>query len=122
MKATKIKSVRRQRRKRRVRKKVFGTAQKPRLTVFRSLRNIGAQIIDDERGVTLCQACSLNKDLRDEISYGGNQAAAGRVGKSLAERAQAAGITTVTFDRNGYKYHGRVKSLAEAVREAGLKF
>ena len=115
-----VKQLRRLRRKRRVRKKVFGTAQRPRLTVFRAHKNISAQIIDDERGVTLCQASTLNKDLGGEITYGGNAAAARRVGQALAERAKKQGIEAVAFDRNGYKYHGRVKSLADAVREVGL--
>ena len=122
MKAKWIKAVRRQRRKRRVRKKIDGTAERPRLTVTRAHKNITAQIIDDRRGVTLCQASTHNKELRSEISYGGNIAAAKRIGAVLADRAKEQGIDTVTLDRNGYKYHGRIKSLADAAREGGLKF
>ena len=120
MKRKKIKTIRRNRRKRRVRKLVHGTAEKPRLTVSRSLQHIYAQIIDDDRGVTLCAASSRGKDLRGGISYGGNIAAAKTVGLALAEQAKAKGIERVCFDRNGYRYHGRVKGLADAVREAGL--
>jgi len=122
MRAEKIKHVRRARRKQRVRKSVFGTAQKPRLTVFRSLKNIYAQIVDDQRGVTLCAASTQGKDLRASVKYGGNMEAAKVVGKMLAERAVSAGIARVCFDRNGYKFHGRFKALADAAREAGLKF
>jgi len=122
MKSGKINQVRRQRRKKRVRKKAYGTAERPRLIVSRSLRHICAQIIDDDASVTLCQASTRNKDLRDPIGYGGNVAAAQAVGKALAERAKASGITTVCFDRNGYRFHGRVKGLAEAAREGGLEF
>ena len=105
----------------RVRKRVFGWPDKPRLTVFRSNKNISAQLIDDVSGQSLVQAGSLNKDLRQEISYGGNRAAASRVGQLLAQRAVVQGIKQALFDRNGYKFHGRVKALAEAAREAGLK-
>ena len=122
MKSRKIKAVRRRRRKRRVRKVVFGDAERPRLTVWRSLQNIHAQIIDDERGETLCQAGTINRDLRSGVPYGGNVEAAKIVGAALAERARAKGIQEVRFDRNGYKYHGRVKALADSVREGGLKF
>ena len=122
MKSRKIKAVRRRRRKRRVRKVVFGDAERPRLTVWRSLQHIHAQIIDDERGVTLCQAGTINRDLRGGVRYGGNVEAAKIIGAALAERAKAKGIQAVRFDRNGYKYHGRVKALADTVREGGLKF
>lgn len=122
MDANKAKQARRARRKCRVRKRVFGTGERPRLTVSRSHKNIGAQIIDDEQGMTLCQADSLNKELCGEIKYGGNAVAAKRIGEVLAERAKAKGISKVSFDRNGYKYHGRVKSLADALREGGLEF
>ncbi len=122
MKAKKLKAVRRRRRKMRVRKVVFGQPSHPRLSVSRSLQHICAQIIDDERGVTLCQAGSLNKDLRGSIKYGGNVAAAKLVGAALAERAKAQGIEAVRFDRNGYRFHGRVKALADAARAGGLKF
>lgn len=112
---------RRERRKKRIRKRVFGTAEQPRLTVFRSLKNIYAQLIDDVSGQTLVEASSRNKDLRGSVGYGGNKAAAVQVGKMLGERALAKGIKQAAFDRNGYKYHGRVKALADAAREAGLK-
>ncbi|GIU82115.1 MAG: 50S ribosomal protein L18 [Acidobacteria bacterium] len=103
---------------RRIRKKVHGTAERPRLAVFRSLKHIYAQIIDDESGRTLVAASTLDKDLRS--ATGGNIEAAKRVGKAIAEKALAAGITKVVFDRGGYVYHGRVKALIEAAREAGL--
>ena len=106
----------------RVRKKVQGTAARPRLTVFRSLQNIYAQLIDDVSGATLAEASSRSRELRTGIGYGGNKAAAVAVGKALGERARAKGITEVAFDRSAYKYHGRVKALADAAREAGLKF
>ena len=122
MNPQKYKGVQRNRRKQRVRKDVFGTAARPRLTVFRSLQNLYAQIIDDEKGVTLCAASTRSKDLRSAVQYGGNIEAAKVVGKSLAEKAKAAGIATVCFDRNGYKYHGRIKALADAAREGGLSF
>lgn len=122
MKVQKLKSVRRRRRKTRVRKRIFGDPACPRLTVSRSLQHICAQIIDDESGMTLCQAGSANKDLRGEIKYGGNVAAAKIIGTALAERAKAKGIEVVRFDRNGYRYHGRVKALADSAREGGLKF
>jgi large subunit ribosomal protein L18 len=115
------KTRRRLRRKRRVRKRVFGTAGRPRLTVFRSLKNIYAQLVDDTAGRTLAEASTMSKDLRGSVGYGGNASAAGAVGRLLAERALARGIKQAAFDRNGYKYHGRVKALAEAAREAGLK-
>ncbi|MFQ5494054.1 MAG: 50S ribosomal protein L18 [Phycisphaerae bacterium] len=122
MAARLVKQMRRVRRKRRVRKKVSGTAERPRLTVHRGHRNISAQIVDDDCGVTLCQVSTLNKSLRGDIPYGGNVDAARRVGQLLAERAKERGVEGVVFDRNGYKYHGRVKSLADAARESGLKF
>ncbi len=112
----------RERRRLRVRKKVQGTAARPRLIVFRSLQNIYAQLIDDVSGATLAEASSRSRELRTGIGYGGNKAAAVAVGKALGERARAKGITEVAFDRSAYKYHGRVKALADAAREAGLKF
>ena len=110
------------RRKRGIRKRLYGTGSKPRLAVFRSAKHIYAQMIDDERGVTLCEASTRSKELREKIAYGGNVAAAKAVGLALAERAKEKNIETVCFDRGGYRFHGRVKSLAEAVREAGLRF
>ncbi len=122
MRSSEIKIERRHRRKRTIRKRVCGTSDRPRLTVFRSLKHIYAQIIDDERGITLCEASTRGKGLRENVSNGGNIAAAKAVGAALAEVAKAKSIETVCFDRNGYRYHGRVKGLAEAAREAGLKF
>ena len=106
-------------RHKRVRSKVFGTTERPRLNVFRSEKNIYAQIIDDVNGVTLASASSLDKAIE---GYGGNVTAASAVGKLIAERALAKGIENVVFDRGGYLYHGRVKALAEGAREGGLKF
>lgn len=103
---------------RRIRKKVQGSAARPRLAIYRSLNHISAQIIDDERGHTIASASTTEKDLRDKT--GGNLEAAQRVGRAIAERALAAGIERVVFDRGGYVYHGRVKALADAAREAGL--
>jgi len=106
-------------RHRRVRAKISGTPERPRLNVYRSNAHIYAQIIDDINGVTLCAASSNEKDFE---GYGGNCEAAKKVGLKIAERAKAKGITTVVFDRGGYIYHGRVKSLAEGAREGGLEF
>lgn len=104
----------------RIRKKVVGTAERPRLSVYRSLKHISAQLIDDAKGQTLASASTVEKDLRG--GAGGNVSAAREVGKLIAQRAQEKGIQQVVFDRGGYIYHGRVKGLAEAAREAGLKF
>jgi large subunit ribosomal protein L18 len=112
------KSERRQRIKFRIRKIVSGTAAMPRLSVFRSNKEIYAQIIDDVNGVTIAAASSRDKD----IAKGTNIEIAAAVGKAIAEKAMKAGIETIAFDRGGYLYHGRVKSLAEGAREAGLKF
>ena len=106
-------------RHKRVRAKISGTPEMPRLNVFRSEANIYSQVIDDVNGVTLASASSLDKAIE---GYGGNIAAATAVGKLVAERAKAKGIETVVFDRGGYLYHGRVKALAEGAREGGLKF
>ncbi len=116
---------RRQRRHRihmRIRKAVAGTAERPRLAVFRSLANVYAQLIDDAKGATLVAASTVESDLRKELSHGGNKAAGRAVGKAIAERAKDKGITSVVFDRAGFRYHGVVKELADAAREAGLKF
>ncbi len=107
---------------RRIRRRVMGSAQAPRLNVYRSLDHIYAQIVDDPRGQTLASASSVDKEIRKTLKTGGNVAAAKAVGKVLAERAKRAGITRVIFDRGGYAYHGRVKALADAAREAGLQF
>ena len=122
MKADVLKSVRRQRRKRRVRKSVLGTPDRPRLTVFRSHKNIYAQIVDDFAGRTLVAASTMADPVRTQLSYGGNKAAAGAVGAELAKKAVEAGIKKVIFDRNGYAFHGRVKELADAARKGGLEF
>ena len=114
------KNVARQRRHARVRNKISGTASCPRLNVFRSNSNIFAQIIDDEKGVTLVSASSLDKDLN--IKNGGNIEASKLVGAEIAKKAKKAKISKVVFDRGGYLYHGRVKALAEAARENGLEF
>ncbi len=104
----------------RIRRKVKGTGERPRLAVFRSLNHIYAQLIDDEKGVTLCSASTAEKSAG--AGNGGNIDAAKTVGRLIAERAKEKGFTSVVFDRGGYIYHGRVRSLAEAAREAGLQF
>jgi large subunit ribosomal protein L18 len=121
MSVTTQKLERRERRKARIRKRVYGTPELPRLTVFRSLKNIYAQLIDDAAGVTLVEASTRSKELQGELKYGGNRVAATLVGKLLGQRASAKGISRAAFDRNGYKFHGRVKALAEAARDAGLR-
>ncbi|OUM95067.1 MAG: 50S ribosomal protein L18 [Thermobacillus sp. ZCTH02-B1] len=106
----------------RIRKKISGTAERPRLSVFRSAKHIYAQLIDDEKGITLASASTLDKELRGKIANGGNVEAARQVGELIAKRAKAKGIDKVVFDRGGYLYHGRVKALADAAREGGLEF
>ena len=106
----------------RVRKHVSGTAERPRLCVFRSASHIYAQVIDDTKGVTLVAASTLDKAIKTKVEFGGNIEAATEVGKLIAEKAIAAGINEVVFDRGGFIYHGRVKALADGAREAGLKF
>ncbi len=119
----KLKERRRFRRKLRIRKKITGTAERPRLSVYRSLKHIYAQLIDDERGHTLVSASTLDGQIRPLVAgVRPKKAQAEIVGRILAERALAIGIRKVAFDRNGYKYHGRVKALAEAARQAGLEF
>jgi large subunit ribosomal protein L18 len=112
----------RQRRQFRVRKRIHGSAARPRLTVFRSHKHLYVQVIDDSVGRTLAAASTMDKDLRGQLKYGGNASAAQAVGKAIAERALAAGIKKVAFDRGGCQYHGRVAALAAAAREAGLDF
>ena len=102
----------------RIRRRVRGTQERPRLAIFRSLNHIYAQIIDDERAVTIASASTVEKDLRG--ATGGNVEAAQRVGRAIAERAIAAGVEQVVFDRGGFRFHGRVKALTDAAREAGL--
>ena len=112
-----------ERRKLRVRRELKANNNgRPRLSVNRSNKNISVQVIDDAKGVTVAQASTLEKDLRGSLKSGGDAAAAAAVGKLVAERAKKAGVEAVVFDRGGYLYHGRVKSLAEAAREGGLKF
>jgi len=118
-----IRSEARLRRKKRVRKKIRGSSERPRLCVFRSSRHIYAQIIDDSTGRTLVEASSLSKDLSEKARrLGGNKEGAALVGAAISERALKSGIERVIFDRNGFLFHGRVKALSEAVRTSGLKF
>jgi len=118
------KAIERQRLRRRkhVRRGIVGTAERPRLTVFRSSKHIYAQLIDDHSGVTLAAASSAGKDTKAAVPYGGNVKAAKAVGMKLAEAAQTKGITVAAFDRGHYRYHGRIKALADGAREGGLKF
>ncbi len=106
----------------RVRKKITGTTERPRLNVFRSLQNIYVQIIDDTTGTTLVSASTLDEAIKGKLAYGGNKAAAKEVGKLIGQKAVEKGIKQVVFDRGGYLYHGRVMELAEGAREAGLEF
>lgn len=112
----------RQRIHRRMRQALAGSAERPRLCVYRSVKHIRVQVIDDAKGHTIASASSLDADVKKQIKGGGNIASAKVVGKIIAERAKAAGVERVVFDRGGYQYHGRVQALAEAAREAGLKF
>jgi large subunit ribosomal protein L18 len=118
----KQKAVRLLRRRHGIRKTLAGSPERPRLAVFRSDKHIYAQVIDDLAGKTIVAASSLQKDVRGDLVNGGNVAAAKAVGKAIAERAKAAGVTRVAFDRGGRQYHGRVKALAEAARAGGLQF
>ncbi len=106
----------------RIKKKIRGSGAAPRLSVFRSLKNIYAQLVDDSSGKILISASSLSSDFKAEMPYGGNISSAGLVGKLLAKRCGSAGIKKVVFDRGGFLYHGRIKALAEAAREGGLEF
>jgi large subunit ribosomal protein L18 len=106
----------------RIRKKIRGTQERPRLAVFRSGTHIYAQVIDDDAGRTLAAASSLDKDLRVKLKGGGNLAAAKEVGGLIASRAKEKGVAAVVFDRGGFLYHGRIRALAEAARQAGLRF
>ena len=110
------------RRRKRIRKKISGTGDRPRLSVFRSLKHIYAQLIDDELGVTIIEASTLSPELKEAVANGGNIAAAQRVGALLAQKAKQQEIQAAIFDRGGHLYHGRIKALAEAAREEGLKF
>ena len=120
--STKTKQDIRQRLHDRIRKKIRGTPERPRLAVFRSQSHIYAQVVDDDAGRTLVAASSLDKDLRAKSARGGTVAAAKEVGALIASRAREKGIAAVVFDRGGFQYHGRIKALADAAREAGLKF
>lgn len=111
-----------QKRHRRIRVKLSGTTEAPRLVVYRSTKHIYAQIIDDVKRVTLVSASSIDKDMKDKLSHGGNIEAAKAVGEAIAKKAVAAKISDVVFDRGGFLYHGRVAALADAAREAGLNF
>ncbi|MFW6052541.1 MAG: 50S ribosomal protein L18 [Desulfosalsimonas sp.] len=122
MGSTQRKEAMRIKRKKRIRKKVRGTTERPRLTVFRSARHIYAQIIDDVRGETLAAASSMEKEVRDRGEFENKTTVAGEIGKLVARRASEKGIDTVVFDRNGYKYHGRVKAVSDGAREHGLHF
>lgn len=117
-----LKQTRLQRRKYNIRKTLSGNAERPRLAVFRSDKHIYAQLIDDIAGKTLASAATTEKDVRGELPNGGNIKGAVLVGKAIAERAKAAGVTKVAFDRGGQRYHGRIKALADAAREGGLSF
>ena len=121
MKAT-SRAERRDRRHFRVRKTVKGTAERPRLNVFRSSKHIYAQVVDDVQGRTLAAASSLSKELAEQLKTGANKAAARAVGKLVAQKAKEKGVIKVVFDRGGYLYHGRIKELADGAREGGLKF
>ncbi len=109
-------------RHRRVRKKVFGTAERPRLAVFRSLRHIVGQVIDDTNGRTLCAVTTSSKEFQEQMKSTGGVEAAAKAGKLIGEKIKAIGISQVVFDRGGYLYHGRVKAFADAAREAGVDF
>ena len=110
------------RRRNRVRKPLRGTAERPRLSVFRTSKHIYAQVIDDVAGRTLASASSVDREIRAAVGFGGNKQAAEAIGKAVAERAKAAGVKQVCFDRGSFKYHGRVAALADAARAAGLEF
>lgn len=105
-----------------IRSKISGTAERPRLSIYRSNNNIFAQLVDDVNGVTLVSASTIDKEIKGNVKHGGNIESAKLVGKAIAERAVAKEISVIVFDRSGYKYTGRVAALAEAAREAGLKF
>jgi len=109
-------------RKKRIRKKISGTAQRPRLCVFKSLQNIYVQIVDDGAGRVITGVSTLTAEVKGEVKYGGNAGSAKKVGEAIARKAIGLGIKEVVFDRNGFKYHGRVKALAEGAREGGLIF
>jgi len=112
----------RERRKLRIRQKISGTSEQPRLSVFRSAKHIYAQVVDDVSGSTLAHASTLSRDVRTDVTEATKSDAAKKVGQAIAKLLLAKGISKVVFDRNGYLYHGRIRALADAAREAGLKF
>ncbi|MDP9036487.1 MAG: 50S ribosomal protein L18 [Myxococcota bacterium] len=112
----------RERRKLRIRRKISGTGEKPRLSVFRSAKHIYAQVVNDASGKTVAHASTLSRDVREDVTEGSKLDAAKKVGMSIAKALLAQGISHIVFDRNGYLYHGRVRALADAARQAGLKF
>ncbi|MEN8244185.1 MAG: 50S ribosomal protein L18 [Thermodesulfobacteriota bacterium] len=122
MSSTNLRKVSRLKRKKSIRKRISGTAERPRMSVFRSSKHIYAQLVDDIKGDTLISASSVEKTVRDLSKFDSKVAMAEHIGKVLAERAKEKGIETVVFDRNGFLYHGRVKALSSGAREAGLKF
>ena len=122
MAATDSRTLARFKRKKRIRKKIYGTTEKPRLSVFRSARHIYAQIIDDSSGNTVVSASSLEKAVRERSDLGDKSSVAKHIGELVAERAVEKGVKTVVFDRNGFLYHGRVKAVSDGARERGLKF
>lgn len=117
-----VKRKRYARRKKSVRKNIYGTSDRPRMSVYRSVQHMYVQIIDDAAGKTLCASSTVDKELKSKVGYGGNKDAAKLVGEDIAAKAQAAGIKQVIFDRNGFKYQGRLQALADAAREKGLEF
>jgi len=118
----KANALQRERRRRRVRRSLRGTSERPRLSVFRSNKHVYAQVINDDDGRTLAAASTADKDLRGSLPYGGNKTAAEAIGTAIAQRALAAGVKQVCFDRREYRYHGRMAALADAARAAGLSF
>ena len=115
-------NIKRLRRHIRIRKKVQGTTERPRLVVHRGAKNISAQVIDDTKGITLVSAASFDQNLRSKVKYGGNMEAAKAVGEQIAKLAKEKSVTKVVFDRGGFPFHGRVKALAEAARQNGLQY
>jgi large subunit ribosomal protein L18 len=118
MEKSKLKTLRRSRRRTGIRKRLYGSPERPRLSIFRSAKHLYAQVIDDQAGRTLAEASTVSA----KVEKGSNVEAAAKVGQAIAEKAKAAGVERVAFDRNGFRYHGRVKALADAAREGGLKF
>ncbi len=122
MNAQKRKAVSQERRRNRVRRAVRGTADRPRLTVFRSSKHIYVQLVDDDQGKTLVAASTVSPELKGKVNYGGNIKAAEAVGSLVAQKAKSAGLSKICFDRGHYRYHGRIKALADAARKGGLDF